>query len=132
MGARGTGVYENDDAADWTADLASDGLSAVQAALAGVADTEYIEAPEGAAAIAAADVVARLQSGGGERSAYCVDVVSWVDQNPSKPTVELVAAARAAIDSVRGDGSELAGLWAESDEFDAWRTTLDEVQGRLQ
>ena len=131
MGAWGTGVYENDGAADWTADLASDGLSAVRAALAGVAEAGYIEAPEGAAAIAAADVVARLQSGGGERSAYCSDVVSWVDQNQSKPTAELVAAALAAIGSVRGDGSELAELWEESDELDAWHATLDEIHGRL-
>ncbi|MFW2335686.1 DUF4259 domain-containing protein [Ilumatobacter sp.] len=131
VGAWGTGVYDNDAAADWTADLALDGLSAVRAALVGVAEAGYIEAPEGAAAVAAADVVARLRSGGGERSAYCADVVSWVDQNPSKPSVELVAAARAAIGSVRGDGSELAELWAESDEFEAWHTTLDEVQGRL-
>lgn len=131
MGAWGTGVYDNDDAADWSADLASDGLSAIQVALAGVAEAGYIEAPDGAMAIAAADVVARLQSGGGERSSYCAEVVSWVDQNPLRPTAELVATARAAIGWVRGDGSELAELWAESDELDAWHAILDEVQGRL-
>ena len=68
MGAWGVGIYDNDDAADWVAELEDGGLAVVSAALSTIVDGDYVEAPEGARAVAAADVVARLRSGGGEES----------------------------------------------------------------
>lgn len=131
MGAWGTGVYDNDDAADWTADLASGGLTALQQAFDALDGAEYIESPEGAAAVAAADVVARLCNGSGEQSSYCEDVVQWVNQNRQTPADELVAAARSALTAVRADHCELAELWAETEDLGAWHATLDEIAQRL-
>lgn len=131
MGAWGAGIYENDDAADWTAELTADGLAAVEAALNAV-DGDYVEAPEGAVALAAADVVARLAVGGGETSAYCEGVVAWVNANAAAPAPSLLALVIRAVERVRGDDSELAGLWAESPEsFKEWTSVLSELDARL-
>ena len=102
MGAWGVGIYDNDDAADWAGELPERGLDAVRAALDVVLDAGYVEGPDGASALAAADVVARLRSGGGEQSPYCEDVVSWVASNAGPPTDELVDRALRGIARVRG------------------------------
>jgi len=132
MGAWGPGIYENDDAADWSAEVAESGLSAVESALDAAIDAEYIEAPEGACALAAADVVARLVSGRGENSAYCEDIVAWVEANASAPPASLVAKAQTALERVKGADSELAELWAEDAEsLTQWAASVAEVASRL-
>ena len=85
MGAWGPGIYENDDAADWGAEVTDLGLQAVEDALDIAIEADYIEAPDGACALAAADVVARLVSGRGENSVDCEDVVAWVEANAVCP-----------------------------------------------
>ncbi len=132
MGSWGVGIYDNDDAADWAADVSDRGLVAVEAAIDAVLDADYVEASEGACALAAADVVARLVSGRGEFSAYCEGVTTWVAANPGAPTSELAAKASNAVDRVGGDDSELAELWSENTaEVADWRATLADVQQRL-
>ena len=71
MGTWDTGIYDNDDAADWTAEVVDHGLEAVEKAIDGVPETDYLGSAEGACALAAADVVARLVSGRGLDSPYC-------------------------------------------------------------
>jgi hypothetical protein len=132
MGAWGAGIYDNDDKADWSAEVAEGGLPAVEGALDSAIEAEYIEAFDGACALAAADVVARLVSGRGEDSAYCEDVVAWVNANPGPPPSSLVAKARLAVERVRGAGSELAELWSEDPAlFTDWSASLTEVEQRL-
>jgi hypothetical protein len=132
MGAWGSGIYENDDAADWTAEFADLGLEAVEAALDVALGTDYLESPEGACALAAADVVARLVSGRGEDSPYCEDVVAWVQANRITPSAALVEKARAAVSRVRGADSELAELWSEDPASSGeWSATIADVEERL-
>lgn len=132
MGTWGAGIYDNDDAADWAAEVAEDGLMAVRSALGVALESEYIESPEGACALAAADVVARLKSGGGEQTPYCEAVVEWVAANPGSPSDELLDMARRAITRVKGDDSELAELWSEDDDGHAeWLAMIAEVEQRL-
>jgi Domain of unknown function (DUF4259) len=132
MGAWGAGIYDNDDAADWAGELAEHGLDAVRAALDGVLDADYVESPDGACALAAADVVARLKAGGGEQSPYCEDVVSWVAANRGPLSDELVDKAMRAIARVRSEDSELAELWAEDGATQSdWLTTISSVEQRL-
>jgi len=56
MGAWGVDPFDNDDAADWAAEFEGlngrAGLQVLDAAFAGVDDSEYIEAPEGSIAAA--------------------------------------------------------------------------------
>lgn len=132
MGAWDVGVYDNDDAADWVADLTDGGADAVDAALRAVIDADYIDAPEGASGLAAADVVARLAAGGGEQSPYSAAVSSWVAANPLKPAPALVDMAVEVLSRLRGDGSELAELWADAGaQHEAWVAVVDEVESRL-
>ena len=68
MGAWGTGVYD-DDAGDWAYELADSVLATIDAGLLAVLCQDgCIEADIGARRLFAADVVARVQSGGGSES----------------------------------------------------------------
>ena len=132
MGAWGVGIYDNDDAADWVAELEDGGLAVVSAALSTIVDGDYVEAPEGARAVAAADVVARLRSGGGEESPYCEGVVAWVRANAQSPTTTIVDLALRALERVRGHDSELRELWDENAEsLPEWLAVVAEVERRL-
>jgi hypothetical protein len=132
VGAWGTGIYDNDDAADWSADVSDRGIAAVEDAIDAVLDAGYVEAPEGSCALAAADVVARLVSGRGEDSPYCEGVTAWIATNPGPPPSELVARATRAVDRVGSDGSELSELWSENtSEVAGWQATLADIEQRL-
>jgi hypothetical protein len=132
MGAWGTGVYENDAAADWANLLAKEGLSAVETSLEPIAPEDYLEQREGARAIAAADVVARLRSGGGERSAFAEPVTGWIEANGDVEWQHLVAPARAALQRCADpENSEIYEEWADAEQLDEWQAVLTEVRGRL-
>jgi hypothetical protein len=132
VGAWGVGIYDNDDAADWSAEVSDRGIGAVEDAIDTVLDADYVEAWEGACALAAADVVARLVSGRGSDSPYCEGIMAWVSANPGPPPSELVAKALRAVHRVGGSGSELAELWSENTaEVADWRATLADVEQRL-
>ncbi|MFI5015683.1 MAG: DUF4259 domain-containing protein [Hyphomicrobiales bacterium] len=135
MGAWGTGIFENDEACDFTGTVAeSDGLSALEIALdrvlnAGSADLEAREAEEG---LGAADIVARLAGQFGERTAYTEEIDEWVERQKSPPTAALLEKARLAITRVLSKPSELLDLWAETEHFVAWKSAIEELSKRLQ
>src|SRR5258708_20240958 len=66
------GPFENDDAADWVTEVEEDpGLELIEDALSEVADPAhvgYLEIPDGAIAVAAAELVAQLLGRPGARS----------------------------------------------------------------
>lgn len=130
MGAWGPGSFENDDAVDWLADLVDGGgMDVVQSAFDGVADAEYLEAPEASAAVAAAEVVAALA--GRAMDDLPVEAAEWVAAHQRHPGEMLVKRARAAVQRVR-TGSELNELW-EEDGADAseWHAAVDDLLRRL-
>ena len=133
MGAWSTGIYDNDAAADWAHGLDDGGLDLVRSALLATQTESYLEAPTGAEALAAADVIARLKSGGGEQSPYAESVMNWVDQHENDEAwIALVSAARAAIAAVRAESSELRELWAEDETTYAdWLVVVAELEARL-
>lgn len=132
MGAWGYGVYDNDSAADWAEDLADGGLATLEHALSSASSEDYLESPEGSALIAAADVVARLKSGGGEQSPSAETVVEWVQANQAADWQHLVIPALAALERVASpENSELYELWAEADSLQPWLVVLGEIRTRL-
>jgi hypothetical protein len=130
MGAWGTGIFDNDDAADWAYGLADGGVGYLEESL-DVITPDYLEIGDGTGALAAAETVARLLGNGGTSSAYSEDVDAWVATQEAPPAASLVEAARAAVDRVGGEESELAELWAESGDEAGWRATLEDLQQRL-
>ena len=133
MGAWGTGIYDNDDAADWAHGLDDGGLDLVRTALQAAHTDSYLEAPDGAAALAAADVIGRLKSGGGEQSSYAESVMNWVDRHEDDDEwIALLPAARAAVAAVLAESSELRELWAEDETNLAdWLVVVAELEARL-
>jgi hypothetical protein len=130
MGAWGTGIFDNDDAADWGYGLPDRGLDLIEEALA-VVDVRQLELDQAAVALAAAETVARLRGAGSVPSAYTEDVDAWVAEQQEPPSEELVERARAAVERVGGEDCELAELWDETDEAQQWRTVLEDLQRRL-
>src|SRR5438270_7521475 len=100
MGAWGVLAFDNDDANDWAYGLdEADDLSLVQSALDAVEEAEdYLEAPEAASALAACEVLARLNGKPGYSNAYTQKVDEWVAAHPMTPDTALISRANAAID----------------------------------
>jgi hypothetical protein len=126
--------FGNDDACDW-----ADGLEEVHD-LSLIEDTlnavlafgnEYIEAPESTAAIAAIEVLARLQGNWGERSAYSMSVDMWVEEHKLQPSSALVQKAHLVIERILSDNSELNELWQEGEDYQAWLAAVAELKGRI-
>jgi hypothetical protein len=126
-------AFDNDEANDWAYGLEEvEDLSLVEAALADVEELgdEYVDREVGRNALAACEVLARLQGNPGYTNAYTRKVDDWVAAHPVKPSAALLTRAAAAIDRVLGRDSELADVWAESDAA-AWRTAVTDLRRRL-
>ena len=99
---------------------------ALGGALQAAIDLDYLEAPEASRAVAAAAFVA-VSLGGDvsiptEMRALAAEWRS--DTRGLKP------AAMFAVEKIRA-GSELAELWADSDDLAAWLTSLDRISSGL-
>ncbi|EMI41733.1 DUF4259 domain-containing protein [Rhodopirellula sp. SWK7] len=131
MGAWGHSTFDNDDAADWVADLEeSTDMSDVIQALCGVTDDaeDYIEAPECSSAIAAAEVVAALN--GNPSADLPGSVREWIEGKPI-PDAGLNTKACNAIDAVLSD-SELKELWEENaEDYPKWVACLTDIKARI-
>ena len=135
MGAWDHTPFGNDDASDWGEDLRScEDLSFVEETLDTVirSGEEYLEAPESSHAIAAAEVVARLQGRFGVRDSYTESVDQWIAAHPLTVPVALALKAHAALDRILARPSELLELWEESDDFESWKDTITELKSRIQ
>jgi hypothetical protein len=133
MGTWGVGPFENDDAAEWLAALAEveddsllhEALDEVAAAGPG----EYVEAPWGAVALAAAEVVA----GGLGRPAddLPAEATAWLERCPGVVRTDHGTLALQALDRVAAD-SELRRLWDESPDAVSWHARVGDLRGRLE
>ncbi len=129
MGAHGVGVYDNDGAADWTYGLKEGGVVYIEESLQEALQGGYFE---GDAVLAAADVVARLRAGGGEQSAYCSEVVEFVEAFTGDEFERLIPSAILALDRlVDAEDSESYQLWEESGSLSEWLAVVAEVKDRL-
>ena len=131
MGAWGTGTFENDDALDWIADFCeSPSEGDLVAALSAAADVDgYVEAPDAANALAAAEVVAALK-GAPTDSAVIADYLPVMEQAGIRPTDVLMALTLRAIDRVVSN-SELKELWDEVDDSPAWYAAVAALRERV-
>ena len=87
-GAWGTGSFENDDALDWAAQCTeASGPSAIAAALEAALSGDVIEAPDGAMAIAAAEVVAAARGKPGAKLPDTLRV--WLSRQPQAQIARL-------------------------------------------
>jgi hypothetical protein len=88
---------------------------------------EYLEAPEGSAALAAAEVVAAAR---GHPAALLPDeVTAWLRSNRAEVSQLDTALALSAVDRVLAEKSELRELWM--DGGDAWMEGVQDLRRRL-
>jgi hypothetical protein len=128
MGAWGTAAFDNDDAADWVYELEKDGIAAVEAALRDAHGPQELETPTDVNAIAAGEVIAaalgRPVDGLGE------EVLGLANALAPSITPEHAGRARTAVERVLA-GSEVAELWAETEDDDEWRGLVEDLIRRL-
>ncbi len=119
MGAWGTGNFENDQAADFVAELvAAKDTDPIKTAIEQIlfATEESLDADLASRGLAAAEVVAALRRNPGD---VPDEVSEWVSGRRAA-SVELRMMAHSVVIKVLND-SELRELWEETDDFDRWR-----------
>jgi hypothetical protein len=135
MGAWGTAAFDNDSACDWAYNLEEvDDLSVVEAAIdAALAEEEHLDADLGCEALAACEVLARLGGRWGKRTAHTEAADQWVERHAGLGVpADLRRRAGRVIDRVLADGSELRGVWDESDDAAGWRASVEDLRRRVE
>lgn len=128
MGAWGVGTFDNDDAGDWLYDLEeTNDLSLIDQSL--TLEDDYIEAPDGCNALAAAEIIAALM--GKTRKNLPENAAKWVNDNKEHPANQLKEKAIKAIGKVLSENSELIELWEEGSDFDGWKKDVNEIKKLL-
>ena len=129
-GAWGPGNFDNDDALDWAGQcVASKGASVIAATLQSALQAGAIEAPDGAMAIAAAEVVAAAKGKPGKALPRVLR--DWLERQPKADIARLAPIARKALVRVKDPKlSEVAQLWRESGDKQ-W-PDMAELEVRLQ
>jgi hypothetical protein len=134
MGAWGTGIFDNDTAADWASEVAeANDLSFIESTLDRVLEVggEYLDGSDAEEGLAAAEALTRLFGNGGKSNAYSEDLDQWVKSTRIKPTPQLRQKGLMTIDRILAANSELVELWQESDEFEDWKSVVMDLRGRL-
>ena len=129
MGAWGTGNFENDQAADFVAELvAAKDTDPIKTAVEQIlfATEESLDADLASRGLAAAEVVAALRRHPGD---VPDEVSEWVSGRIAA-SVELRMMAHSVVIKVLND-SELRELWEETDDFDRWREVVRNLLKRL-
>ena len=134
MGAWGKGALENDDACDY-ADMIADGkdLSGLERTLdtAIQAGEDYLEVSDGAEALAAGEIVARLLGRPGALTPRTAKIDEWMSGLKQAPGAPLVDKAVQAVTRVMTEPSELMEIWIDSDNFDDWQDGVEDLLHRL-
>ena len=133
MGAWGVGPLQNDDAADWLANLGAALPEALLLTLTRVAALDqdlYLEEPAASEAVATAEIVAAMHGYPSPDVAETPEAVEWVRNHSNWLNPDVVQQAITAVTRVRSS-SELLDLWSESPDFNLWTSRIDELLLRL-
>ncbi|MGA2277650.1 MAG: DUF4259 domain-containing protein [Terracidiphilus sp.] len=134
MGCWGTGVFENDCAADFVYDVVNGTtLFPIETAIDRVLQVKqgYIEAPVAEEAMAAAAILVRLKDKTAQVGKATQALNEWIGRTKLSPSADLFDKARHSVERVLTEPSELLELWGESDEFDNWKSSAENLAARL-
>lgn len=135
MGAWSHEPFGNDTANDWAyglddvADLSYIEETLDRALEEGV---EYLDASDAEEAIAAVEVLAHLLGKGTQGDSYTERVAQWAKRVGVKPSPALKNKARQFLQRVVSENSEIQELWEESDDAEAWRAGIQQLDLALQ
>jgi hypothetical protein len=134
MGTWDAGSFGNDTAVDWSYGLerAAD-LRYVEAAFDRVVAEggNPVTAEAAEQAVAAAEVIARLQGRFGTTSPYTQATDTWVRAHAQSVPSALAAKAKAALERIIRPPSELRDLWVEAGDVENWVGEIDELRRRV-
>jgi len=91
-------------------------------------ESDYLEAREASAVVAAAEVIAAASGAPG--NSLPVEISDWISQFEGQPSADLQAVAGEAVTKVRRS-SELRDLWLQADGLNEWSTSLRDLEQRL-
>ena len=134
MGAWGHNSFENDTALDWICELKpSDApfaypMSAIDKLLK---SDLYIDTPEGEKAIAAAECLSAAQ--GNIPANPPEELEKWLASlGGARPAHDMINRTTQALRKVRNDEqSEIRELWKDSEYFNDWQASIDDLITRL-
>ena len=134
MGVWNIGPFDNDLALDRVQDLQeSNDLYYIEDTLNNLLEEgdTFIPMPFACEALAAIDVLARLQGKPGDEAMDDVD--AWVEAmgKKFKRRADLVEKSLQALALIVSDKSELANEWAQTDEHVAWRGMVEQLRARV-
>jgi hypothetical protein len=124
---------ESDDAADWIAELIkTTDLSLIDNTLSHIlVGHDYLEAPDAAKGIAAAETVATLLGKPTSGDSEFRELLGWAANVNLRPNSNLIEKARSVVERVLADSSELRELWEETDDFEIWESAVLDLRARL-
>ena len=138
MGTWAVDAFGNDFALDWAQDLQeSKDLFFIEDTLNNVLSpdsADYLEAPFAAEGLAAIEVLARLYGKPGEEDENTADVDAWVEEVGKKATkrrTDLIEKSQRAIEHILSERSELRELWQDSEHYEEWRASVEELKQRI-
>ena len=128
MAGWGTGSFENEHAQKWLGQLSTVGMDDLTGILRRAQESDYLEESEASAVIVAAEVIAAASRA--PRDGLPREICDWIGQFEGKPSAELQAVAREAVDKVRRN-SELRDLWQQAEGLNEWSAGLRDLEERL-
>lgn len=133
MGTWGAGTFDNDSAADFSAEFEEadreEGLELIAGAIDDVlAEEDYLDSDFAVNALVACEAIARLAGQGGELSSYSEALDEWVESCPGRIDPDLTRRALQAIDRIMGPDSKLPELREGSPD---WLAAIDDLERRV-
>jgi hypothetical protein len=134
MGCWSINSFGNDDALDWLEELyEQEDLAPAESAVNAVLSVgvNYLEAPEAAQALAAAEVILAAMGRPGPIVAENESLTLWINRVNPSPTTDLVARSIQAIDRILENESELHELWQDTNDYNEWKYDVESLRSRL-
>lgn len=83
-------------------------------------------------AIAAVEVIAKRLGKGTQSDVYTEKVDQWLETISEQPNDGLLSLAKRVLERIVADDSELKELWLESDEYELWLGSIQQLKDALQ
>ena len=122
MGTWGTRVYDNDAAANWVHKFIDQGFPLLDGTLEKVmcSEPKSISINDSQEALAACEIIARMNGAFGSRSVFKEELDRLVKENKSVITCELVQKAIEVVDRILSNQSEMHHAWRSDGHRLTW------------
>jgi uncharacterized protein DUF4259 len=133
VGAWGVGIFEDDSALDFVAELteAKDPLRVMNDAFSSASGAKYLEYEPGHRVLVSAAILDACLNGT-RYGSDLADLDDWVQRNRGLNLASFSVPAVTAVRRVLAEGSELKELWVENEkDYPTWRACVESLAARL-